>query len=465
MDKRFGVLVIDDEKDFTQLMSEILQKHDYRVSVSNEGMAALDLMDQENYDVVLLDLIMPQVNGLQVLQKIRARDSQIPVVILTGDSRKNIVNHALELGAYDFINKPVDWGRLEFVLKNALKVRQLQQKIDYLEKSLDEKYNLGTLVTLSDRMQEVLRQIKRVIPSEASVSISGAAGTGKELIARTIHFNSQRKNHAFVVLNCSALPDSVIDAELFGTEYDTGSGIVKRIPGKLEQADGGTLFLDELSELSSYAQGKLFQILKDRAFTTPGSAHPKPLDIRVISSSSKKLDAEVRMGNFRKDLYYIINVFPIHVPALISRQEDIPALVNCFVENFNKKNNTRIKSVSGEVIDYLLNYAWPGNVRELENVIERSMLMVDGDTLRPEHLPISIVTHSQNGNTGGVAMDMKKAVTFCNQIVPLDEIEEEILKQALKLNNYNMSLTAHKLGIGRTTLYRKLDKYDIKLNR
>ncbi len=465
MDKRLGVLVIDDEKDFTHLMSEILEKHNYRVSVSNEGLSAMEMIQKENFDVVLLDLIMPEVNGLQVLQKIKEKDADVPVVILTGDSRKNIVNHALELGAYDFLNKPVDWGRLEFVLKNALNVRQMQQKIDYLEKSLDEKYKLDNLVTFSSRMQEVLRQIKRVIPSEASVSISGGAGSGKELIARTIHFNSHRKNNPFVVLNCSALPDTVIDAELFGTQYEVGSGTLKRIPGKLEQADSGTVFLDEVCELSRYAQGKLFEILKQRTFTPVGSEHPISLDVRIISSSSKKMDAEVRAGNFRKDLYYFINVFPIQIPALISRQDDIPALVSRFVENFNEKNNTVIKNVAGDVIDYFLNYPWPGNVRELENVIERSMLMVDGDTLRPEHLPISIVTHNQNGNTGGVAMDMKKAVTFCNQIVPLDEIEQEILKQALKLNNYNMSLTAHKLGIGRTTLYRKLDKYKIKLNR
>ncbi|MFZ5515556.1 MAG: sigma-54-dependent transcriptional regulator [Candidatus Zhuqueibacterota bacterium] len=465
MDKNVGVLVIDDEKDFTQLMSEILQRHNYRVAVSNEGLTALDMLDQEDYDVVFLDLIMPEVNGLQVLQKIKEKDTNIPVVILTGDSRKNIVNHALELGAYDFLNKPVDWNRLEFVLKNALRVRQLEQKIDYLEKSLDEKYELGNLVSFSGRMQEVVRQLKRVISSEASVSIFGETGTGKELVARTIHFNSHRKNRPFVVFNCAALPDVAVDAELFGTEFEAGNGSVKRIPGKLEQANGGTVFLDEVSELSKYAQGKLFQILKDRTLSPHGNMNSMTLDVRVFSSTSKKLDAEVKLGNFRKDLYYLINVFPIQMPSLAERVEDIPALVNCFVENFNKKNNMRIIKVAGETIDYLVNYPWPGNVRELENVIERSMLMVDGDTLRPEHLPISIVTHNQNETTGGVAMDMKKAVTFCNQIIPLDEIEEEILRQALKLNNYNMSLTAHKLGIGRTTLYRKLDKYQIKLNR
>ncbi len=462
MHTEYSVLIIDDEKDFTELIGEILSRFHYQVDKVTESKNAMSMILQNTYDVVLLDLIMPERKGIEILQEIKKYDAHIPVIVLSGDDRSNILEQAMQLGAFDFILKPVAWSRLEITIKNALFVRNLENQIFQLKNQLEDKYNIRNFINNSCKMQEVLRNLEKVVRTNVTVCIRGESGTGKELLAKTIHFNSPRKDFPFIAVNCSSIPDSFFEEELFGV---VNEDLHLRKYGKFEQAQNGSLYLDDITELSPLAQVKILNVLQEKKIYPIGLAEPVDINVRVITGSNKNIDEEVRKGRFRDDLYFLIHVFPIFLPTLRQRKEDIPGLVSNFIKKYNLKNDTCVKKIADSAMDYLVNYSWPGNVRELENTLEFSMLLVEDDILLPQHLPISILSHGDSTLNGGTYLDLKKAVSLSNQIVPLEEIEEEVLRQALKLNNYNMSSTATKLGIGRTTLYRKLQKYRIKLER
>ncbi|MBN2009725.1 sigma-54-dependent Fis family transcriptional regulator [candidate division KSB1 bacterium] len=462
MTRHNSILVIDDEVDFTQLMSEILQRSDYNVDNANDGMEGLEKMMSHTYDLVMLDLIMPNTNGLDILQKIKENDPSLPVIILSGDGRTHVIERAIDLGAFDFLNKPVEWKRLEVVVKNALVNRQLTQEVIQLRDELTRQYDIQNLVGNSSKMQEIFRNLNRIIQTDVTVCIHGEGGAGKETLAKVIHFNGYRKNGPFIAMNCSAIPDALLDEELFGVVQPE---LNRRKYGKFEQANGGTLYLDEISKLSPMAQVKILKTLQEKRIHPIGAEYPVELDIRVIAGTDKHLDTEVKHGNFREDLYYLVHVFPLFLPPLRDRKPDIPTLVTNFIEKYNTKNNTAVKRISDSAMQYLTEYDWPGNIRELENVLERSMLLVEEDTILPEHLPMNVISHGGATIDGGGYMDIKKTFSISSNIVPLDEVEEAVLKQALRMNNYNMSSTATKLGIGRTTLYRKLQKYQIKVER
>lgn len=465
MTKVASILAVDDETDFTDTLSSILTKQEYSVDTSCSGYEALQMLSIRPYDLVLLDLTMPLISGIDTLKRIRKIDPGLPVIILTGDSRVGTVVDAMKLGAYDFFPKPLDWEKLEIAIKNALITKELRGEVSRLKGQLKSKYSFERIIGNSKTMQEVFRSLERVIETNVTVSIQGESGTGKELLARSIHFNGRRKQKPFVAVNCAAIPESLLESEFFGHEKGAFTGAIARRVGKFEQADGGTIFLDEIGDMPYSTQVKILRVLQERRFQRVGGTETVEVDVRVISATNKNLEEEMKQGNFREDLYYRINVYPIFVPPLRRRREDIPALAAFFLEKFNKEYHRKIKAILPQTLDYLMNYEWPGNVRELENILERSFLHASDGVLAAEHLPITITSLKEDWHQDDSFIDLKKVVSLTKQITPMKDLEKEVLQQALKLTNYNMSSAALELGIGRTTLYRKIEKYGITLRR
>ncbi len=465
MTKVASILAVDDEADFVDALSSILTKHEYSVDTSCSGYEALQMLSIRPYDLVLLDLTMPLISGIDTLKRIQRIDPGLPVIILTGDSRVGTVVDAMKLGAYDFFPKPLDWERLEIAIKNALITKELRGEVSRLQGQLKSKYSFKQIIGNSKSMQDVFRSLERVVEANVTVSIRGESGTGKELLARSIHFSGLRKQKPFVAVNCAAIPENLLESELFGHEKGAFTGAIARRAGKFEQADGGTLFLDEIGDMPHSTQVKILRVLQERRFQRVGGAETVEVDVRVISATNKNLEEEMKKGNFREDLYYRINVYPIFVPPLRKRREDIPALAAFFLEKYNKQYSRKVKAILPQTLDYLMNYEWPGNVRELENILERSFLHASDGVLAAEHLPITITSFKEDLNSSDSFINLKKVVSLTRQITPLKDLEKEVLQQAIKLTNYNMSNAALELGIGRTTLYRKLEKYGITLRR
>ncbi|MFQ5603776.1 MAG: sigma-54-dependent transcriptional regulator [bacterium] len=465
MSNTTSILAVDDEVEFTGTLSDILKRHDFNVDTTSSGYEALQMLSLRPYDLVILDLYMPLISGLETLKRIKNIDPGLPVIILTGDSRVSMVVEALKMGAYDYFPKPLEWDKLEISIKNALVTKELRREISRLKGQLNERYGFDKLIGHSNKMQDVFKSIRRVVDTSVTVSIRGESGTGKELLAKAIHFNGPRKDKPFVAVNCAAIPETLLESELFGHEKGAFTGAVNRRIGKFEQADGGTLFLDEIGDMPNSTQIKILRILQERKFQRVGGNETVEVNVRVLSATNKNLEEEMRRGNFREDLYYRISVYPIFVPPLRERKEDIPALTACILEKFNCNNKRKIKAISPRTLEYLMNYDWPGNVRELENVLERSFLNTTNGVLSPEHLPITITSFKDDLISSDTYIDLKQVVAMTKTITPIRELEKEVLMQALRLTNYNMSTAAAELGIGRTTLYRKLQKYRISLRK
>lgn len=460
-----SILAVDDETDFVETLSAILRKHEYSVDACFSGYEALQMLTIQRYDLILLDLTMPLISGIDTLKRVRKIDPGLPIIILTADSRVGTVVEAMKLGAYDYFSKPLDWEKLEISIKNALITKELRGEVSRLKGQLKSKYGFDQIIGESKSMQDVFKSVERVVDTNVTVSIRGESGTGKELLARAIHFNGLRKHKPFVAVNCAAIPESLLESELFGHEKGAFTGAIARRIGKFEQAEGGTLFLDEIGDMPHSTQVKILRVLQERKFQRVGGAEMVEVDVRVISATNKNLEEEMNNGTFREDLYYRINVYPIFVPPLRKRKEDIPALAAFFLEKYNKEYRRKVKAILPQSMSYLMNYEWPGNVRELENILERSFLHASNNVLAPEHLPITITSFKDDFNSSDTYIDLKKIVSLTKDITPLKELEKEILKQALKLTNHNISSAASELGIGRTTFYRKLEKYGISLSR
>jgi len=464
MELKPTILVVDDEEDFLNVVKDMIKKWDYDVDGALTGYEALQRMSLYHYDLVLLDIIMPLIDGLETLKRIRKITREVPVIVLTGDGRIDTAVEAMKIGAHDYITKPIDWNRLKFAVKNAISIRNLRKEISQLKTQLRNKDGYSNIIGHSAKMCEVYQALERVIDSDVTVIIRGESGTGKELLARAIHFNGPRRDHPFVVVNCAAIPESLLESELFGHEKGSFTGAIAKRIGKFEQAHKGTIFLDEIGEMSKPTQAKILRVLQEKRFERIGGTQSVEVDVRVISATNKNLEEEVRRGNFREDLYYRISVYPITLPPLRERKEDIPELVAYFLDKFNRKLKRRIRSVSDRALECFLNYKWPGNIRELENILERSMLNCTGDTLLPEHLPITLTAFNSPALANGFAVDFTKAIALAREIPTWEEVEREVCRLALKLTNSNISEAALRLQIGRTTLYRKLKKYNIRVH-
>ncbi|MGH7494368.1 MAG: sigma-54-dependent transcriptional regulator [bacterium] len=451
--RKYSILVVDDDRNICKMI-EINLKKEYSVETANSGEACLKMLREAVPDLILLDIQMPGIDGIETLKRIREEMAQIPVVMMSAHGTIEKAVKAMKLGAFDFIEKPFPSDRLLVTVRNALTTSSLKQEIDSLRSELKTRYQFKNIIGQSGVMQEVFRSLEKVVNSSVTVLIYGESGTGKELIARAIHYhNTQRSNKPFVAVNCSALPESLLESELFGHEKGAFTGATGRRVGKFEVGDGGSIFLDEIGLMTPATQAKMLRILQEREFERVGSNELIKVDVRVISATNKDLEEAVRNGEFREDLFYRISVFPIKLPPLRERREDIPLLAAHFVEKCARQENKPVEGISSDALELLMAYNWPGNVRELENAIERAVVLSTGPEITPKDLPNTVR-----------AIGEKKIYESDNTLSSwIEKLEEEALRNALLENGGNISQTAKKLGIGRATIYRKAKKYGLPM--
>jgi len=440
------ILVVEDEDKLRRVIELQLLGEDYEVITAASAEDALRKLD--GIDLVLTDLKMPGMDGLTLLERVGKEAPTVPVIVMTAFGNVETAVEAMKRGAVDFLQKPFSLDHLSTVVTKALEVRKLRAENQRLKEELETRYTFGNLIGRSPGMQEVFRLVERVAPSRATVLLCGESGVGKDMVARAIHFHSPRRSQPLVKINCSALPENLMESELFGYEKGafTGASIAK--PGKFEQADQGTVFLDEIGDVPMPVQVKLLRVLQEREFERLGSNRTRQLDVRVIAATNVDLRAALEGGRFREDLYYRLNVMPINIPSLRERREDIPALAQHFVEKYGNASHRLCASA----LEKLLAYDWPGNVRELENVIERSLLLASNEELNAADMRIDMGPRSRQSSA---------EASFLPSGMTLDEYEQNILKEALKRAAGNKSQAARLLGITRNALRYRLGQIGI----
>jgi len=452
------ILIVDDEEAIRASLGGILEDEGYRTLFAIDGVEALATARQEAPDLVLLDIWMPRMDGLETLQKLKEHCPELIVVMMSGHGTIETAVRSTKLGAYDFIEKPLSLEKVIITVKNALGLNRLQEENASLRGMVLKDHEM---IGNSPVMMTLLEQIRVVAPTNASVLITGDNGTGKELVARSIHYYSQRRDRSFVEVNCAAIPEELIESELFGHERGAFTGAVAQKKGKFDMADGGTIFLDEIGDMSLKTQAKVLRILQERKFERVGGTRALEVDVRVIAATNKLLDNEIRAGNFREDLFYRLNVVPFRVPALKERKDDIPQLVEHFLDVFCRREGLPRKVILPEAIALIRNYEWPGNVRELKNIIERLVIMTPGATIGPAHIPdyISACDAPREVVVGKVA-GMPEFGTLREA---REEFEKEFIVQKLEENDWNITRTAEAIELERSNLHRKIKSYGIDM--
>lgn len=454
------ILVVDDEKDIRISLTGILEDEGYQVMTAASGVEALESARQDLPDLVLLDIWMPGMDGLETLEKLKTLFPQVTVIMISGHGTIETAVRSTKLGAFDFIEKPLSLDKVLITVSNALRMRQLRVENDELKRAVGNEYEL---IGCSPVMSTLREQIMRVAPTNASVLVTGENGTGKELVARSIHYYSQRRDKPFIAINCAAIPEELIESELFGHERGAFTGAVAQKKGKFDLADGGTLFLDEIGDMSLKTQAKVLRILQERSFERVGGTRVVTVDVRIIAATNKDLDEEIRQARFREDLYYRLNVVPFRVPSLRERVDDIPMLVPYFVGQFYHREGCEPKVFLPETLELLCQYSWPGNVRELKNIIERILIMTPGRVVSPSDIPdlqvekglIGLPCSSEEGG-GGVMGTLREA---------REEFERGFIVQKLEENDWNISRTAEVIELERSNLHRKIKSYGIDVRK
>lgn len=465
MSSKANVLVIDDELVILKSCKKILSEEGYDVQTFQRGTEGLQKLAQEKFDIVLTDLMMPEISGMEILKSCIETFPDIIVIMITGYSTVQTAVEAMKLGAYDYIPKPFTPEELVEAVDKALeKKRQDEGRIYPRVEQSEVRDRLHELLGKSEKMQEVYQLIKKVAPTNATVLISGESGTGKELVARAIHYDSERKDRRFIAADCSALPPNILESELFGHVKGSFTGATATRPGLFEIADGGTLFLDEISNTSLELQGKLLRVLETREFKPVGSSEIKQVDVRFIAATNKDLKTMVTEGSFREDLYYRLNVFPISIPPLRERRGDIPLLAYYFLDLLSKEANKEIKGFSPDSMNLLMQYHWPGNVRELKNVIERLVIMADEELLGKKHLRGTMKDNDINidqsvPRTSEELKEVKKRI----REAAAEDVERAFLIQALSRNDWNVTKAAEDTGMQRTNFQALMKKHGIRL--
>jgi len=453
------ILVVDDEKDIRFSLTGILEDEGYQVISASSGLEALETARQELPDLVLLDIWMPGMDGLEALEKLKTLFPHLTVIMISGHGTIETAVRATKLGAYDFIEKPLSLDKVLISVANALKMSELRVENEELKRSVANEYEMVGNTAAITALRE---QIMRVAPTGASVLVTGANGTGKELVARSIHYYSTRSNKPFVAINCAAIPEELIESELFGHERGAFTGALAQKKGKFDLADGGTLFLDEIGDMSLKTQAKVLRIIQERCFERVGGTRLVSVDVRIVAATNKALDEEIRLGRFREDLYYRLNVVPFRVPALAERVEDIPLLVQHFVAQFYRREGRDPKVFLPETIERLKGYGWPGNVRELKNIVERILIMTPGKMITPADVP---------GLYPGGAVDAgsgerpEGAYALGTLREAREEFEREFIIQKLEDNDWNISRTAEVIELERSNLHRKIKSYGIDVRK
>lgn len=451
MTKKYSILVVDDDNAHRTMLTTLIKGWGYGVFEANDGQVAVDMVQERYFDLILMDIRMIKVSGLEAMDKIKLFNPSIPVIIMTAYSSIETAVGALKNGAYDYLTKPLDFEKLKMIIKRATDHFELKEENRLLKQNLEEQFDRQNIIGRSPVMMKLLETVALVAQSEATVLITGESGTGKELIAGATHYNSPRKDAPFIKINCAAVTESLLESELFGHEKGSFTGASRQKEGKFVQANGGSLFLDEVSEMPLPMQVKLLRVLQERELTRVGGEEVVKVDVRVIVATNKKLTDLISKGAFREDLYYRLNVVDLYIPPLRERGDDIPLIAQRFVESFAKKNRKDVTGLTPAAMDLLIRYRWPGNVRELMNSIERAVVLSRSENLDVDDF-MSIkpeVDKEEASNVNiGFSGDMK-----------LEDVERSAILKTLEAADGNKSETARRLGITRKTLHKKLKMY------
>lgn len=445
-----AVLIVDDERNTREGLARALRRH-YTVHLAENAKSALELLEAHPVDAVLTDLRMPGMDGLTLVRRVLARDPQPVCILLTAYGSVETAVEAMKNGAYDFLTKPVNLDRLEVLLKRALETRQLVASNRSLQAQLNEKFGMEQMVGNAKSMAQVFDTVRQVAPTRATVLIQGESGTGKELVAHALHQLSPRKQNPFVAVHCAALSDTLLESELFGHEKGAFTGASEQRKGRFELADGGTLFLDEIGEISLSTQVKLLRVLEERAFERVGGTASIEVDTRLVAATNRDLRAMVAEGSFREDLYFRLNVVQVRLPPLRERREDIPLLLQHYLEHYTREYGREIDGWTADAMEALVQYTWPGNIRELRNLVERMVVLARGNKLTLRDVPAEV----REGGSGS------KGAAPLQGALSMEEAEKRMIEQALADQDGNRTLAAQQLGISRRTLHRKLNAFGL----
>jgi DNA-binding NtrC family response regulator len=453
------ILLIDDEPHNREALALLLTGTGYQVDAVGTGEEALKVLQQTPYAVVITDLFLPGVSGIDILKRIKTDYPYTNVILITGNASAETAVEAMKEGAFDYITKPVDFEKLKILVAKALEKSQLVAENLYLRQQLRGKYRFDNIIGHSPAMQKVFSRLEKIVHTDSTILVLGDSGTGKELVARAIHFNGTRRNKSFVAINCGAIPAELLESELFGHVRGAFTGAIADKPGKFEVADGGTIFLDEIGTMPASLQMKLLRVLQEQEIERVGSSKRTKLNVRVISATNSNLEAGVRDGRFREDLYYRLNVIPIHLPPIRERREDIPLLARHFLQKSCTEMKRNLMTLTPAAMQAMIDYDWPGNVREMENVIERSVALTDGEVIEKRDLPPNFGGDEEGLQVGPrhprvteKGIDMPAVVT---------EIERGMILEAMGLAGGVKAKAANLLGINRTTLVEKIKRLDL----
>jgi DNA-binding NtrC family response regulator len=446
------IMVIDDEESMCKFMQIMLKKEGYGVSSAQSGKEALEELQNSHYDLVIADLMMPEMNGLELLSKVKSIDPELNFIVMTAYASVDTAIEALKKGAFDYIAKPFKVDELKITIKKSLEQKRIVKENLDLKRQLKKEFSLDSFIGDTPEIIEMKKLVEKVALTDSTVLIQGESGTGKELVAKAIHHHSRRADKPFVTINCAALPETLLESELFGHTKGAFTGAIKDKEGLFFVADGGTFFLDEVGVISQAIQVKLLRVLEEKEITPVGSTKPIQVEVRLIAATNADLEQEVKLGNFRADLFYRLNVIPIHIPTLRERKDDIKLLTFYFIKKYCEKLQIKEKSISDEAMNKLLSYSWPGNARELENTMERVILLAKDDEVKIKDLPENILSG--------------EAVKLIEETRPetpsLETIEKSYIYWVLQRADWQKSKAAQILGIDSSTLYRKIEKYGLK---
>ncbi|MCC6544164.1 MAG: sigma-54-dependent Fis family transcriptional regulator [Nitrospirae bacterium] len=449
------ILLVDDDADIRETMVTLLSMNDYNVTAVADGHSAIDEVNKGKYNIVITDLMMPVMSGIDVIKNVKGIDSDLQCIVITGYATVSTAVDAMKAGAYDYLMKPFNGSEVLMLLKRVMELQELKAENSQLKRNLHNKYGYENLIGNSEGIQKVCALIEKVAETDSTILILGESGTGKELVARTIHYNSPRKNKPLIPINCGAIPETLLESELFGHEKGAFTGASTTRIGRFELADGGTIFLDEIGDMSPTLQVKLLRVLQQREFERVGGVRTIKVDVRIIAATNIDLENAVNEGKFREDLYYRLNVIPVVVPPLRERIDDIPLLMDHFLKHFNKSKKREIKGFSPEVIDILMTYPWPGNIRELENLVERLVILSSDGTISPDDLPKKFLSHTINSE-GALYITLPETGVNLKDVV--EEFENNLILQALQKAQGVKNRAAQLLSLNRTTLVEKLKK-------
>ena len=448
---RGKILIVDDEPTIRETLSLVLREENYQCELAENGAEGLNRVKEKNFDLIITDLKMPEMGGLELMEKVKTISPKTSVIIITAYASLESAIQALQFGAYDYIIKPLDFDDVILRINRLMEHRELLNENEFLRREVQEKFNVTNIIGESEPMQDVFRLIQKVAVTKGNVLITGKSGTGKELVARAIHYNSPRQTKRFVAINCGAIVDNLMESELFGHKKGSFTGAVRDKEGLFKVADGGTLFLDEVGEIPLHLQVKLLRAIETGEFIPVGDTIPQKVDVRIIAATNRNLEEEVEKGKFRDDLFYRLNVIEINLPPLSERKDDIPLLIDHFIRKYNQELNRHITGMDEETKRILMNYEWKGGIRELENVIERALILSEGEKITRQDLPPNLMKLEPTPETSPRLKDTVAA------------FEKEYIEQVLKANQGNKEAAAKILDISLSSLYRKIDELGVEI--